>query len=198
MSPAGATLNAIGPMTRYRDHEIPAGLHLFGVRFRPGRCPARPIPDAGLPLEDFWGARARRLLDRLAHTPAPHDRARIVESALPPDTPGPIERAIAHLERRAGQVRLDDLTRDAGLSPRHFRRLCLERTGYTPKLLARILRFRRAAARLAEGVPPAAVAIDCGYYDQPHLIHDCRAFAGRTPNAFSGSSSAPEFTRNGR
>jgi AraC-like DNA-binding protein len=165
MSPAGVTLNAIGPMTRYRDHEIPAALHLFGVRFRPGRCPTEPIPDAGLPLEDLWGARAKRLLDRLAHTPASHDRVCIVEAALPPDTPGPVERAIAHLKRRAGQVRLDDLTRETGLSPRHFRRLCLEKTGYTPKLLARILRFRRAAARLAEGAPPAAVAVDCGYYD---------------------------------
>jgi hypothetical protein len=105
MSSAGAALNAIGPMTRYRDHEIPAGLHLFGVRFRPGRCPVEPIPDASLPLDDLWGARARRLLDRLAHTPAPHDRALLVESALPPDTPGPVERdRLPRTPRRPGSA----------------------------------------------------------------------------------------------
>jgi AraC-like DNA-binding protein len=185
ISGARATLDAVGPMTRYRDHEIAAGSLMFGARFRPGRWPGEPLTDAIVPLDDLWSSRT--LLDRLADASTAADRARLLEAALPPDTQGPIERAIASLERSAGQSSIDRLAAEANLSPRQFRRLCLEKTGYTPKLLARILRFRRAAARLAEGAPAANVALDCGYYDQPHLINEYKSFSGRSP----GISSAP-------
>lgn len=190
VSDAAVSLDAVGPMTRYRDHEVVPGRVMFGARFRPGRWPAEHIPDTTLPLEDLWGKTAKPLLDRLAHTTSPLDRARIVEAALPPDDPGPVERAVAFLERAAGQITIEDLAREANLSPRQFRRLCFEKAGYTPKFLARVLRFRRAASRLAAGVPAADVAVDCGYYDQPHLINEYRVFSGRSPGAFSASNSA--------
>jgi methylphosphotriester-DNA--protein-cysteine methyltransferase len=99
------------------------------------------------------------------------------------DPAGPVEHAVALLERTGGCAAVDDLAREAGLSARQFRRVCLERTGFTPKFLARVLRFRRAAARLASGRAAADLALDCGYYDQAHLIHDFREFSGRTPRS---------------
>ncbi len=183
VSGSRVTLDAVGPMTRYRDHDVAAGRVMFGARFRPGRWPGEQIPDAVVPLDDLWGARARALLDRLANSPVALERARLLESALPPDHSGPLERALAWLERSAGQASVDRLAAEANLSPRQFRRLCLERTGYTPKLLARILRFRRASTLLASGKPAADVAVACGYYDQPHLINEYRSFSGRPPGA---------------
>ena len=35
----------------------------------------------------------------------------------------------------------------------------------------------------AGGEVLASVALDCGYYDQSHLVRDVRAFAGGTPVA---------------
>ena len=188
------TLDAVGPMTAYRDHEIVPGQVMFGARFRPGHWPGESIPDAILPLEDLWGARARALGDRLANTLSAAEQARVLESALPPSQSGPVERALAWLERSAGQASLDRLAAEANLSARQFRRLCLERTGYTPKLLARILRFRRASQLLTAGRPAADVALDCGYYDQPHLINEYKSFSGRSPSvssALASASSAP-------
>jgi len=174
-----ARLDAVGPMTVWRDHSIEPGRELFGVRFRPGRSPIPPIPDAIVDLEDIWGSPAHRLLDRLASTPSAAHRAAVVESIFPPESPDPIAGAIARLDR----IPLDDLARDSNLSPRQFRRVCEARTGYTPKLLARILRFRRAAAHLAAGRRPIDVALDCGYYDQSHFINDYRSLAGATPSS---------------
>jgi AraC-like DNA-binding protein len=176
-----ARLDSVGPMTIWRDHTVQPGRELFGVRFHPGRSPLPPIPDSILDLEDVWGSSACRLLDRLTDTVSPHDRVVVVESILPPESPDPVTRAIARL----GRVPLDDLARAANLSPRQFRRRCEALTGYTPKLLARILRFRRAAARLQAGAPAAMVATDCGYFDQSHLLRDLRAFRGVTKNLLS-------------
>lgn len=181
-------LDAVGPMTRYRDHEVEAGRELFGVRFRPGRwtgalrVPGDRIVDAVVPLEDLWGERATGLRERLVNTPSAEERARLIEAALPaPAAPGPVERAIAFLERAEGVASVDELADEAGMSSRQFRRVCLEKTGLTPKLLARVLRFRHAAARVHAAQSAASLALDCGYYDQAHLIRDFREFAGRTP-----------------
>ena len=116
-----------------------------------------------------------------------------VELALPgPTEPSPIERALAWMERRHGVLSIDGLAAHAGLSPRQMRRVCLERAGLTPKFLARVLRFRHALGRLAASRPHASgavpgtlagLALDCGYYDQAHFIHEFREFSGRTPAA---------------
>jgi transcriptional regulator GlxA family with amidase domain len=57
--------------------------------------------------------------------------------------------------------------------------------GTGPKALARILRFQnslRLRAAFAGGRTDwVRVAVDCGYADQSHLIHDYAAFAGETP-----------------
>ena len=188
---SAATLDTVGPMTRFRDHALPPGEQLMGVRFRPGRwsavlaIPGELIVDAIVPLEDLWGARARRLLERLANTSSIEECARAVESALPLETAvGPVERAIAFLERAGGSAGVDDIARTAGLSSRQFRRICQEKTGFTPKFLARILRFRGAAASLGSAMSAVDLALDSGYYDQAHLIRDFREFAGRTPGMF--------------
>jgi AraC-like DNA-binding protein len=42
------------------------------------------------------------------------------------------------------------------------------------------------------------VALDCGYYDQSHFIHDFEAFSGMTPSAYlaqSASSEYPDYVR---
>jgi AraC-like DNA-binding protein len=85
-----------------------------------------------------------------------------------------------------------DVARRMGVSPRHLSRTFRHVVGLTPKMFARISRFQRVAAVLDDdgpgggglaGVALAGVALDCGYYDQSHLVRDVRAFAGGTPVA---------------
>src|SRR3546814_13902548 len=55
----------------------------------------------------------------------------------------------------------------------------------SPKRYARLQRFRRLVAQVHRDrtVDWAGVAVDRGFHDQPHLVHEFRAFAGLTPTA---------------
>jgi AraC-like DNA-binding protein len=59
-----------------------------------------------------------------------------------------------------------------------------------PKTVARILRFQRAVRILKAGrqVRWTELALDCGYYDQAHMIREFGEFAGRTPTEFMRQS----------
>jgi AraC-like DNA-binding protein len=82
-----------------------------------------------------------------------------------------------------GQIAVGSLSGDLGWSRRRFIARFKEHVGLAPKTFARVLRFQRAVEVLKTGGADrlADVALDCGYYDQPHFDRDFRVFAGVTP-----------------
>jgi AraC-like DNA-binding protein len=90
---------------------------------------------------------------------------------------------------------LDALARMAYLSPKQFERKFVERTGVTPKLYARLVRFDKAFRE--KNLHPRrdwqSIAFDCGYYDYQHLVRDYKTFTGMRPTEFHElESKAPE------
>jgi transcriptional regulator GlxA family with amidase domain len=72
----------------------------------------------------------------------------------------------------------------AGLSTRQFERRFRQAVGISPKLFSRMQRFQRVFSALEEsGAKWADAAVECGYYDQAHLIRDFQEFAGKPPAA---------------
>jgi AraC-like DNA-binding protein len=94
-----------------------------------------------------------------------------------------VEHVWSRLVETHGAAPVEALAGEAGWSRRHLLARFREHTGLPPKVFARILRFQRAAALMADPAGPSLceIALDCGYYDQAHLNRDFRAFAGRTP-----------------
>jgi AraC-like DNA-binding protein len=90
------------------------------------------------------------------------------------------------LVESGGRVAVGSLAEELGWSRKrivaHFR----EQIGLAPKAAARLLRFERARALAEAGAQPdwGRIAVDCGYYDQSHLINDFRSVTGRTPETF--------------
>jgi AraC-like DNA-binding protein len=82
------------------------------------------------------------------------------------------------------------VTDQIGLSPKRFIQVFRDQTGFTPKVFCRIRRFQQALDHMegcTEGrgsVEWADVALDCGYFDQAHFIHDFRAFSGINPTSY--------------
>ncbi len=98
--------------------------------------------------------------------------------------------AVAHALRifdETPQVqRIGAVAAHCRLSPRRFGEIFREQVGMSPKRYVRLRRFGEVVARVhgRRRVDWAAVAADAGFHDQPHLVHEFRAFSGMTPGAY--------------
>lgn len=191
-------LEVVGTMTTRRIFALPAHTSTVGVRFRPGaaavllQARVSDFTDRSVALEDVWGAEGANLRRRLDSSPPGDQPLRIVQEC--------IEQRVSQSKLEFGSVLnacnaiagrpmdVDELVTLAGVSPRHLRRLFLDQTGLSPKRLCRVLRFQRVIRKLEHGPPRswADLALDCGYYDQAHMINEFREFSGVTPAEYFG------------
>jgi AraC-like DNA-binding protein len=166
-----------------------------GVSFRPGgtvpffATPAYELRDADVPLEFAWSrARTVRLREQLLSAASPAARLDVLERAMAEAFRAPafdpaVAFAVSALPRSADIARLADTV---GLSSKRLAERFKLAVGVSPKVYGRLLRFQRAL-QCAEGgrtVDWTRIALDCGYYDQAHFIHDFRSFAGITPTGY--------------
>lgn len=198
----GADLQVVGTMTCGRRFTFNGGERAAGVRFRPAvaagmlgfRGPE--VVDSAIPLEDLWGARARTLSEKLNNAGSLDDTLKVLAEAACGDAPvnHAVQKALAWAARHADEADADSLAHMAGASTRHFRRLCTEHTGLSPKMMCRILRLRRAVSAIHSGRSATArLAAECGYYDQAHMILDFRELAGCTPTDYAGFANGRFF-----
>jgi AraC-like DNA-binding protein len=80
-------------------------------------------------------------------------------------------------------ARVDDLALELGIGVRTLQRLFADRVGASPKWVICRARLQQAAARVMAGdeVDWSRLALELGYYDQPHLIAAYRSIIGVTP-----------------
>ncbi|UOX85281.1 AraC family transcriptional regulator [Amycolatopsis sp. FBCC-B4732] len=142
-------------------------------------------------VADLAGFGLGSLPDRLRELPTWPQRfallddvlaARAVEPVAPPPELG---EAWRRLRGSDGRVRVGDLAGEVGWSRRHLGERFRAELGLAPKQAARVLRFERAGRLLRRGrTDLAALAVECGYYDQAHLSNEWRALAGCTPGTW--------------
>jgi methylphosphotriester-DNA--protein-cysteine methyltransferase len=80
------------------------------------------------------------------------------------------------------RARVSVVAAELGVSSRQLQRLVGAAAGYGPKMLARVLRFRRLQA-LAPA-PLLELALEAGYADQAHMTSEVRLLAGVPPVRF--------------
>jgi AraC-like DNA-binding protein len=161
----------------------PSAFMLFGL-------PLDTLAQRTVPLEDVLGDAS--LVERLHDAGEWSARFDLIETLLAKR----LDRARApsagivwawrQLAAAHGNVRIAALARELGWSRRRLVARFREQVGLPPKAVARLLRFEhaRALAEQAERPDWARIAVECGYYDQSHLINDFRAITRRTPATF--------------
>jgi AraC-like DNA-binding protein len=193
---AGGPAFVAGPDTGPVPTVLPPGTVLIGARFRPGAGG----DVLGLPLSELRDLRAdladvrRDLAWRLPGTLDPEDAVdRVTDIAGRLAVAGPPDRAVlrACLLLADPAARTGEVAAEVGMSERQLRRRCEAAVGYGPKMLQRVLRFRRFVS-LADRAGRAdragltdlgAAAAACGYADQPHLTRETGRLAGLPPAA---------------
>ena len=140
-------------------------------------------------LRDLWGSAGDTLRERVMAAPTPHAKLLVLEAELLARAIRPLHRraevdfAIDRLKARPHDHSIAQLSEHVGLSARRFTRLFTLQVGLTPKLFARIQRFQHTLEATQDPMSRdwTAVAQACGYFDQSHLIRECRELSGFTP-----------------
>lgn len=188
-----------GPHSRFFLLDTSRPQRLVGVHFKPGgafpfmRPPMHELRNRVAALDSLWGSAARELRERVGNARTDEEIFHIVERTL-------LARASDRLQRhpavgfalkeftRVPHVRtIADVSRHIGLSQRRFIQVFAEEVGLTPKVFCRVRRFQAAVNRAHRHGHPnwTELAIDCGYFDQAHFIHDFEEFSGLTPSAWA-------------
>jgi AraC-like DNA-binding protein len=171
---------------------------MMGVHFKPGGAfpflglPAGELADAHVNLETLWGRSAVELSERLCGAATPLERFRLLEESLMAHLFRPLEHhyavptALDAFGQTEARATVRDIARDIGLSQRRFIQVFTEEIGLTPKLFSRVKRFQRTIAIVRQAMAPywARLAVDCGYFDQSHLIRDFLMFSGFSPSDY--------------
>jgi AraC-like DNA-binding protein len=197
-SDASPRVTVVGPQTRSRTplsvfgridnftiHFQPSGLNrLFGI-------PMTELTDAAYDAHAVIGPEIPSLEHELGDIPGFAERIQLIEKRLirllgGDDGLDPVAIAANRLFASNGIHRVAAMATASELSPRQFERRFLAQVGVPPKLYARIIRFNAALDHKLRYPSRAwsCIANDQNYYDQMHLVHDCRAFTGESPSRF--------------
>jgi len=172
---------------------------VIGVQFKPGgafpffRVPASEVEGSSVALADLWPKRVGEIRERLLVASSPDAMFTVLERSLmeqlvrSPELHPAVTFALRQFCQCGPNGSVAEVIDRVGLSPRRFIELFHRQVGLTPKTFSRVRRFQRAL-RTVHGrreVDWARVAVENGYYDQAHFIHDFQGFSGFTPSVYS-------------
>jgi AraC-like DNA-binding protein len=183
-----------GAYSRYFEPYVHESV--IGVHFRPGGAaallgvPAGELADSHVDLELFWGAAARETRERLCEAATPEARFSLLEEILlerlrrSPERHPAVSAALAALTHK--ELSIGEIAREIGICQRRLIQVFTSSIGLTPKRFQRVCRFHRVRDLVGGVASPewGQIALDCGYFDQSHLIRDFRQFTGFSPAEF--------------
>jgi AraC-like DNA-binding protein len=195
-SAGAARIRIIGPVSRAHAFAPPPRHRMESIRIKLEWCrqllgvaPSEHVdreplyadvrPDLALPLEA-----------RLARSTNSIDVLNVLLDFLRARRAGSYQRlttlliaGIESLRHGQGQPHVAEVATRLGVSDRHFRRLMIDETGFSPRHFSRIQRFHALLRSADRTSSPewAALAFRHGYADQSHLIREVQDLAGVTP-----------------
>jgi len=184
-----------GTMTSFFEISYPQSVQMFGIRFKPAGITAfTRIPVDEFTDRDVELALADTLFDKSFYEKIPEKQSieeiiTLTDNFLITRIPylyysnKQIIHSIDLIYFAKGQLPLAGVASDVCLCQRHFEREFKSTIGISPKLFAKIFRFKHAL-RCLKNYPHKdllTIAIECGYYDHSHLIKDFKTLSGETP-----------------
>jgi AraC-like DNA-binding protein len=185
--------------------EAPAGrTRVLGVRLTPAGAyallarPMHELASLTVDLEDVAGSAAAELAERCHSARAAASCLRVAVEwidgrlALATRLDPTIAWLIEEMRQRHGAVSIGRLREQVGWSKTRLTTRFMEQVGVSPKQYARVMRFSRALKLIHEEAAPLAdVAVEAGYYDQPHLNAEFKELSGFTPGEFQQARRYP-------
>jgi AraC-like DNA-binding protein len=200
----GEELILAGPATRAMLPRVSPSEPKLGLRFRVGAAgaalglPAERLLDRSASLGEIW-LDGDELAERVAEARSAGRRMELLADVVTArlagaPAPDPLVRA-ATLELARPRPEVAGICRRLSISERQLRRRFEAAVGYSPRMLARVLRLQRFLSLAEGGEELARLAADAGYADQPHLTRECVQLAGLPAAALLAGGAGPAGER---
>jgi AraC-like DNA-binding protein len=183
----------VGTMTKAETVSIRPKQRMFGIRFRPAiapsflKVPAIELRDTIVSLESLnkkmVGEMGELNSKQQAKNYIEFFDKKIAKVLHDIDIDERVLYAVDLVAKRQGNVSLDKVAQEAGISLRHIERLFKYHVGISPKRFARIIRFYQSHVALSKSgvLSLATTAYQYGYADQVHFNKDYKIFTGVNP-----------------
>jgi len=171
-------------------------IEVVGVRFHSGGAypffmiPMHELTHRFVSVAEVWGRLGRELEERVLGASSTREAVRMVvhdleRQLMSADVGKSRAHGLASVQiQHHGTLSVRELACRGGISERQLQREFNDVVGLSPKMFSRILRFQRVFQAFEQNAKWVDVALEYGYYDQPHLIADFRQFAATTPTTF--------------
>ncbi len=188
----------VGTMTKPIFAELKAHVNYIAIRFLPGafldffNSPTHDLADRIIPLEAISPKEEHNLTEQLVLEHHAASRIELLERYLENlrrrnNRNDPVAKnAIYIILKNKGNIQISELSRIVDSSRRHLRRKFDRWIGVSPKAFCRIIRFQNVFRTLHHN-PKCnllSAALDAGYYDQSHFIHEFNSYYGLNPSEF--------------
>ncbi len=186
-----------GQQTSYYDLSLAGKTGMFLIVFKPHgvksffNFPITELLNESLSLHDLLNNEAIELEDKLFNAPKNRQRISLLEDFLIKrlnhnNEFERVEHAIKIIENFKGQIKTKDIAPEVCLGIKQFERTFSKYVGINPKKYASIIRFQNVIQlrRKHKNSSMFQLAIDNGYYDHAHFIHDFKSFTGLSPKEF--------------
>jgi AraC-like DNA-binding protein len=195
-----AAAEALGAASRAALVELGGEVHGIAVTLRAGSvaavlgAPAGAIAGTAVSLDTLCGRSSDELLAQLRECGDDASRVAYVQDfverrlARHGDTPVSGMQAALRCVTLSASQRVGDMAAALGIGERRLQQLFHAEVGLTPRQLRRLVRLHDCLRRLRNDPAPvwAQLALDCGFYDQAHLINEFRDLCGVTPGDYLG------------
>lgn len=187
-----------GERTRYIIIGAARNQSMVGIRFRPGGAypffgfPISELTESVTELDLIWGSLVDEIRDQLMEIESPEGRLLRLESFLLSQVRRTLETnrlitfAVHQLQHSPQFLAIRDLANTIGITQKHLISQFEKVVGLRPKSFARVCKFQRVVNLIEQQskIEWAAMASECGYYDQAHFIHEFQTFSGLNPSTY--------------
>jgi AraC-like DNA-binding protein len=95
-----------------------------------------------------------------------------------------IQGSVLDVVQKEGQLTVENIVQQAGISSRQAERKFREYAGMSPKLFTRLIRFHASLRWAATNCSLTEIAYRSGYFDQSHFIREFKQFSGVSPKQY--------------
>ena len=202
IDPAGRILKqpaaiVCGQLTKPLLLQSSNSVGMIGIRFHPSgmapflSTPMHPLTDARVPAEHLF-VNIDQLTEEIAKSSNDPQRlaacARFLTRSINLDRiKFYLRPALDKIMRTRGRISVESLASYMGRSRRSLELAFQREVGTSPKMYCRITRFRHIFDTISKTAPSVnwvQIALDSGFFDQPHMIRDFRQFTGNSPTSF--------------